>query len=225
MKQGSSLLAGVLLAIFGGLSAAEARAPAADIQLPSETVGLRPSKLLGFEIANEKCAICHSADYIAYQPPRMNQTQWTAEVAKMHATYGAPIYAAEIRSVGVYLTAEYGEATSIDPADLSLETVVRTAQSAAAAPAPAAAGVAPVDVPVLLGKNACLGCHSLQQKIVGPAYRDVAAKYRSDPQALTKIETSIREGGSGKWGAVPMPPFPGLSESQLKALAEFVMAQ
>jgi cytochrome c551/c552 len=185
-----------------------------DIQLPPETVRLRPSKLPGFEIATQKCSICHSADYIAYQPPRMNQAQWTAEVTKMHATYGAPIDTTEIKLVGIYLTAAYGDTTSIGADDLALP-----------APTGGPEATAAIDVQALLDKNACLGCHSRDQKIVGPAYRDVATKYRADPQALAKIEASIAQGGAGRWGSVPMPPFPGLSEPQLKALAGFVLGQ
>lgn len=220
MNRTASRLASTLVAVFAGLVAAAK----ADIQLPAETVKLRPSTLTGFEIASQKCAICHSADYIAYQPPGMNQAQWTAEVAKMHTTYGAPIDVADIKRVGIYLTAAYGDASSIAAADLLPDAPARALEGAAG-PTPVQGAAPPTDVQAILSKNACLGCHALQQKIVGPAYRDVAAKYRSDPQALSKVAASIREGGVGRWGSVPMPPFHGLSESELKALAEFVLGQ
>lgn len=209
---------GALLTVF---MAAGARTAPADVQLPPETVKLRPSKLPGFGIATAKCAICHSADYIAYQPPGMNQSQWTAEVSKMHSTYGAPIDADEMRLVGIYLTATYGDAKSIAPADMLPPAGVTETGRAASASAPTSA----VDVQALLGANACLSCHAAKQKVVGPAYADVAAKYRTDPQAIAKIEASIRQGGVGRWGQVPMPPFAGLREPELKALAEFVMGQ
>jgi cytochrome c len=77
----------------------------------------------------------------------------------------------------------------------------------------------------LLNANACLGCHAIDKKIVGPAYHDVAAKYQGDPQALAKLAASIRQGGAGKWGPVPMPASAGLSDAQVKALAEFVLKQ
>lgn len=216
MKRFAQVLFATLLSLLAGSVAAQAIAAPKNIQLPLETVKLRPAKLAGFQIATQKCAICHSADYIAYQPPKMNQIQWTAEVAKMHGTYGAPINDDEIKLVGTYLTATYGDATSVSADDLKLT-------APAAAPNPDTPGA--IDVQALLTQNACLRCHAVSQKIVGPAYHEVAAKYKGDPQAVSKLESSIRLGGSGKWGATLMPAFAALSEAQLKALAEFVLKQ
>lgn len=79
-----------------------------DIELPAETAKLKPSKLPGYRIAMQKCSMCHSADYINLQPPRMTISQWTAEMAKMQHTYGAPISDDEIKLLGEYLGATYG---------------------------------------------------------------------------------------------------------------------
>lgn len=221
MKRVAPALFAGLLAMLAGSVAAQATIAPNAVQLPPETVKLRPSKLAGFQIATQKCAICHSADYIAYQPPAMNQTQWTAEVAKMHGTYGAPIDDVEIRLVGIYLTSTYGDAKSVSAADLAVP-----AQGTLPAPnANAVTAAGAIDVQALLTQNACLSCHAVSQKVVGPAYRDVAAKYKSDPQAASKLESSIRQGGSGRWGAAPMPAFAALSDAQLRALTEFVLKQ
>jgi cytochrome c551/c552 len=219
--------------ILGALSAGSAfAAPPKPIQLPGETVKLKPSNLPGFAIAQQKCAICHSADYIAYQPPGMTVTQWTGEMAKMQHVYGAPIDDQEIKLLGVYLAATYGDAKSVTAADRALTATapipLGAPASATAAGNQAAAGGATagaIDVQALLNANACLGCHAVAQKIVGPAYHDVAAKYKADPNAVTRLQVSIKAGGSGKWGQVPMPPFAQLTDAQLKALAEFVMQQ
>ena len=199
--------------IAGMLPTQPSAAPQA-IQLPPETAKLLPSTLPGFEIATRKCGVCHSADYVAYQPPQMNQAQWTAEVSKMQGTYGAQINATDIKLIGIYLAATYGDASTVPAADLALKNAAAGSQQSTG-----------IDAQALLNNNACLGCHSVSQKIVGPAYRDVAAKYKTDPEAITKIAASIRQGGTGRWGAVPMPAFPSLSEPELKALADFVMAQ
>ena len=61
------------------------------------------------------------------------------------------------------------------------------------------------DLLALATKDTCITCHNPDTKIVGPAYRDVAASYRNDPDAAAKIITQMQNGGSGKWGAVPMP--------------------
>jgi cytochrome c len=83
------------------------------IELPPETAQLKPSTLPGYSIARGKCAICHSVDYILYQPPQMTQAQWTAEAQKMQRSYGAPLDADEIRLVGIYLATVYGDASSV----------------------------------------------------------------------------------------------------------------
>jgi hypothetical protein len=87
------------------------------IELPPETAQLKPSTLTGYSIARGKCGICHSLDYILYQPPQMSQAQWTAEVQKMQRSYGAPLDADEIKLVGIYLTTMYGDASSVSASD------------------------------------------------------------------------------------------------------------
>ena len=215
--------------MLGALSAAAASAAGPKpIQLPAETAKLKPSNLPGFAVAQQKCAICHSADYIAYQPPGMTVTQWTGEMTKMQHLYGAPIDDQEIKLLGVYLAATYGDSKSVTAADQALTAAAPAAPSivAQAGSQPAGKGaVDAIDVQALLNANACLGCHAVAQQIVGPAYHDVAAKYKSDPGAVTKLQASIKAGGVGKWGQVPMPPFAQLTEAQLRALAEFVMKQ
>jgi len=183
--------------------------------LQAETATLKPSALPGYAVAQQHCMTCHSVDYIQFQPPGLGLAQWTAEAAKMQHLYGAPISDGDVALVGAYLAVAYGNASE--------ETLPAALKSPAAAPAPVAG--AAVDVNALLAKSACLGCHAVEQKVVGPAYREVAAKYRGDGAALEKVAASIRQGGSGKWGAVPMPPFPQLSEAESKALASYVLAQ
>jgi len=75
----------------------------------------------------------------------------------------------------------------------------------------------------LAQKNACMACHAVDKKVVGPAFQDVAKKYAGQKDALALVSESIRKGGSGKWGPVPMPAQPALSEADLKALATWVL--
>ena len=215
-----ALTRGLAFVAAAALGPAMASAAHADIKLPPVTAKLRPSPLVGYTVATQKCAICHSADYVNYQPPGMTLPQWTAEMAKMQHAYGAPIDETEIKQIGAYLAVAYGSAKATDP-----DVVAASAQPKPASGAAAAKPDAAIDVQAVLASNACLGCHALAQKIVGPAYRDVAAKYKGDAQALVKLQTSIRAGGVGKWGQVPMPPFAALTDAQVKALAEFVLKQ
>jgi cytochrome c551/c552 len=219
--------------VLGILITGAVFAATTDILLPPETVKLKPSKLAGYAVARQKCQICHSADYISYQPPSMNLTQWTAEVAKMRRIYGAPIDDNEVKLIGVYLAATYGDAHSVSAADRVLTVGQRAVGAVPIAATPVASpevstrapASSAIDVQALLGRNACMGCHAIDHKVVGPAFHDVAAKYKTHPNALARLEASIRAGGAGKWGQVPMPPFAGLTQAELKALAEFVMKQ
>ncbi|SCK18582.1 sulfite dehydrogenase (cytochrome) subunit SorB [Variovorax sp. HW608] len=215
----ASSFAFALAALAAMAAAAVSAAPAKPIQLPAETVKLKPSSLPGYVVAQQKCAMCHSADYIAYQPPGMTVAQWTAEMTKMQHLYGAPISDVEVKVLGVYLAATYGDANSVTAADRAL-----TAEASAPMP-DRPASTAAIDVQALLNANACLGCHAVAQKIVGPAYHDVANKYKADPAGLSKIAASIKGGSSGKWGTAPMPPFAQLTDTQIKELAAFVMKQ
>ena len=75
----------------------------------------------------------------------------------------------------------------------------------------------------LAEKNGCLGCHAAAVKLVGPAYKDVAAKYADQPGATEMLATSMRAGGTGKWGQMPMPPQSQLSEADAKKLAAWIL--
>lgn len=184
-----------------------------EIQLPTETTALRASTLPGYRIAAQKCSICHSADYITLQPPGMSLKQWTAELVKMQHAYGAPIDDEDIKPLAIYFTLTYGDAGTVSDADRLLP-----------GPEPSVAG-APIDVQALLAKNACLSCHALDAKLIGPSYHDVAAKYRGNAEAPTMVGGSIRAGGANKWGPVPMPAFPNLTPLELQVLAAFVLNQ
>jgi len=86
-----------------------------------------------------------------------------------------------------------------------------------------ASGVAMANADLAKAKN-CLACHAPDKKVVGPAYKDVAAKYASDKDALAKLSKKIREGGVGNWGQIPMPANPQVSEAEAQTLAKWVLA-
>ena len=71
----------------------------------------------------------------------------------------------------------------------------------------------------------CLGCHAMDRKVVGPAFKAVAAKYAGDPAAAARLATKIRVGGSGVWGPVPMPANQQVSASEAAQLAAWVLLQ
>ena len=190
-----------------------------EITLPADHSTLRASDLPGFALAQQKCGICHSADYVQYQPPGMSLDQWTAEMGKMQHAYGAPIGDVDVKLIGAYLAVAYGSAHATDAGVIAASASAETDSADASAAAPARGPMA------LLTSSGCLACHALDKKLVGPAYHDVAQRYRGDPQALAKIEATIRQGSSGKWGSIPMPPFATLNKTDATLLAAFILKQ
>lgn len=75
----------------------------------------------------------------------------------------------------------------------------------------------------LAQKKNCLACHTMDKKIVGPSYKDVAAKYKGQAGAEAKLAEKILKGGAGTWGPVPMPANPQVSADEAKQLAKWVM--
>jgi cytochrome c len=76
----------------------------------------------------------------------------------------------------------------------------------------------------LASKSACMSCHAVDRKLVGPAYKDVAAKHKGQADALDKVAARIKSGGSGTYGPIPMPPQPNLKPDELKLLAQWILA-
>lgn len=70
----------------------------------------------------------------------------------------------------------------------------------------------------------CLACHTVDKKLVGPAYLDVAKKYAGQKDAAAKLATKIMKGGSGVWGAVPMPANTQVNEAEARKLADWVLS-
>ena len=81
------------------------------------------------------------------------------------------------------------------------------------------------DAVKLAQDKACLACHTVDKKVVGPSYKEVAAKYRADKGAEAKLIKKVREGGSGVWGQVPMPPNATVSEKEAQILVKWVLSQ
>lgn len=189
--------------VFAGLI----RAAALDIQLPPETVAFKQD--FGAEIANGQCLTCHSVEYVVIQPP-MQRAFWKSEVQKMQQKYGAPIPQEQVEAVVDYLTKNYGVTTN-GTQTASVQASEATTQMHAA------------DAQQIATKYGCLGCHNPAMKLVGPAYRDIGAKYKTDPAAFAKIDEQIHKGGSGKWGPIIMPPFPQVTAGETKILADWIL--
>jgi S-disulfanyl-L-cysteine oxidoreductase SoxD len=76
----------------------------------------------------------------------------------------------------------------------------------------------------LAEQSGCLGCHAVDHRVVGPAFRDVASKYKSSPGAATFLASKVKSGGKGTWGDIPMPPNSGVTDTSIKTLVQWVLA-
>lgn len=200
------LLAALALSAAGG-------ACALDIHLPPETATYAPSELPGYQLVQRNCMTCHAAQYASTQPPASPRAYWEATVKKMKKPFGAQFDDADMPAMVDYLVKTYGaERGAAAPA---------AAVKSIAAAVPAAGGK---DVKALLAANGCMACHALDQKVVGPGFAEVAAKYKGR-DGVAAVAANIRNGGSGKWGPVPMPPFSQLSVADAAALASYVLSR
>ena len=189
------MMRAVLPVLWLAVSLAHAQDPE-----PSRT--LAPGK--GVELATARCVICHDATHITRT--KLSRDEWDFSIKNM-IERGAPIAANEIAPILEYLSLYYNrDSPAPQPAAVS------TASSGDA-------------VSNLLNANACLACHQLDKRVVGPSFREVAAKYTSDNGAGGKLASKIRQGGSGVWGAVPMPPNAALSDADLQQLVSWVLRQ
>jgi cytochrome c len=75
----------------------------------------------------------------------------------------------------------------------------------------------------LIAKSDCLTCHKVSEKLTGPAYKDVAAKYENTDENVAMLAAKVIKGGSGVWGTIPMTPHPQLSEADAKQMVKYVL--
>jgi len=117
-------------------------------------------------------------------------------------------------------------AAAAAPAAVGAATAAAVATSPGATAAPAAKAGASLDLQsgqAMMQKYGCAACHAVDKPVVGPAYAQVAAKYRGDNTAASKLEHKVKAGGSGVWGPVPMPPNAAVPDADIKALVSWIL--
>lgn len=91
-------------------------------------------------------------------------------------------------------------------------------------PAPMAVQTPAQQAGKLVSQTGCLACHALKNKVVGPGFAEVAAKYKDKPGSVDALSAKIKAGGAGNWGTVPMPPHPQLSDDQLTLIVNWILS-
>jgi len=76
----------------------------------------------------------------------------------------------------------------------------------------------------LLKKHNCVACHQIDKKVVGPAYKDVAKKYKGQKGIAVTLAEKVKKGGQGAWGSVPMPPNPAVPDADIKKMVAYILS-
>ena len=87
-----------------------------------------------------------------------------------------------------------------------------------------APGAQAADAEGLAKSSGCLACHTVDKKLVGPSYKDVADKYRKDKNAEATLVKKVKEGGKGNWGDIPMPPNGHVKDADIKTLVDWILS-
>jgi cytochrome c len=126
--------------------------------------------------------------------------------------------------VSLAIRSEFPRENGVQPAAPAASTPALTPVSALQTTvAPKAKNTAAFAAYDLAKKSGCTGCHTVSSKLVGPAFREVAARYRDDAGAESKLIAKVKQGGSGSWGAIPMPPQAAVGDATIKLLVEWVL--
>jgi cytochrome c len=157
----------------------------------------------GSTLTENKCKICHELQHIRRTP--LSRDEWWDNLRNMKER-GTPMNDEEMKIILEYLAVYYNREKP--------------------APEPSPDTLASGDpMQKLLDSHACSGCHALDKRVVGPSFREISAKYRSDPKAASYLAAKIRAGGQGAWGQVPMPPNASVTADEASALAGWVLQQ
>src|SRR5262245_631448 len=230
--------------------AVEARIqPVARVVFGEAAVGPRVAKT-GEEVYKQVCAACHTAG-VANAPKLGDKAAWADHIKEgldklvknaisgikaMPPRGGNPdLSDYEVARAVVYMANQAGAGFKEPPAPKEAAPPPATAATPPPAPPPVQAAAAPAaaapaaaaggSAEELLKKDGCLVCHATDKKIVGPSYKEVAAKYAADKDALAKLVQKVKDGGAGVWGQIPMPPHPQVSEADLQTMVKYILAQ
>lgn len=88
----------------------------------------------------------------------------------------------------------------------------------------ASAWAAAADATAIARRNACMGCHAVDRKLVGPSFQQIAEKYERDASAPGKLALKVKNGGAGVWGAIPMPSHPAMNSADIQTVVSWVLA-
>jgi len=200
----------------------------------------------GEQVYQAVCKTCHEAG-LAGAPKFGDKAAWAPRIKTgADALYASAINGknamppkggnadltdAELQRAVVYMANHAGASFKEPPAPAAAPVVVATTAAAAPASPATQSGLAAstgaaldmASATAMMQKDGCAACHAVDKKIIGPAYQDVAAKYKNDKDAATKLMQKVKSGGSGVWGSTPMPANAQVPEADIKALVSWIL--
>ncbi|QUM76729.1 hypothetical protein HWV00_11070 [Moritella sp. 24] len=204
------------LLIIVALFSLTAKAEIVSISLPMDNTKLKPLALPGYGLAQSKCHLCHSVDYIMYQPPEMDLKEWIGEMYKMRNEYGAPISMDEAKVIAAYLSVAYGSEKETNKKIIALTNLAKTKK---------VYNPENLDVQSLLSDNDCLTCHkdtgasSIKAlSIKALSINDIRAKYEGTDNAVDRLGVAIKHGALG----MPKPP---INRREAETIAKYILGE
>lgn len=194
------------LLIIIALFSLTAKAEIVSITLPIDDTKLKPLSLPGYGLAQSKCHLCHSVDYIMYQPPEMDLKEWTGEMYKMRNEYGAPISMDEAKVIAAYLSVAYGSEKETNKEIIALTNLAKTKKIY---------NPENLDVQSLLSDNDCLTCH---KDAGASSLKDIRARYEGRDNAVDRLGAAIKHGAL----AMPKPP---INRREAEAIAKHILGE
>ena len=211
--------------------------PAANALSAARPANLKPDAGANL-FSSMNCDGCHGGGAVGWVGPSLVDGRWRyggADDEIFTSIFygrpkGMPAYGGVIGTDGVWMLVAYIKAQAVPtvvpttswlPGGNAAPAPPAAAAPAAAAPAapPAEASVSPDQMPAKYG---CTACHAVDHKVVGPSFKDVAAKYRGKDVEATLVE-KVKNGGSGVWGQIPMTPNPQVPDPDLHAIVKWIL--
>jgi cytochrome c len=187
--------------------------------------------------ASMNCDGCHGGGATGFEAPSLVDGRWRYggpdEEVFQSIFYGRPkgmpAYGGVLGVDGVWMIVRYLKSQPVPAVvpTINYEELAKPAAPPAASAAPSAAASSepspPTDPSAKLAQYGCIACHAIDRKVVGPAFRDVAAKYRDQQGVAETLETKVKNGGGGVWGDIPMPPNSAVPDAEVHEIVNWIL--
>jgi cytochrome c551/c552 len=180
------------------------------------------------------CDGCHGGGGLGWVGPSLVDGRWRyggADEEIFHSIFygrpkGMPAYGGLLGIEGIWMIVTYLKSQPVPNVvpTISYEDLATNATPEANVPTPSVAPQPATGVEGMLAKYGCVACHDVEKKVVGPAFKDIAAKYHEQTGAGSYLGRQVKNGAVGVWGRIPMPPQSDLPDTDLDAIIRWILA-